>query len=325
MRETCGIGVCGACTVLLDGEPVSGCLMLAAQAAGREITTVEGLDESRPRPAGVQRGARLPVRLVHAGLRPHREGDAARRRGPRGARRQPVPLRLLREDRGGGAQMRLVTYDAGAGPRVGAAGGRRHGDRPRLRRRHGRLHRGRRAGEHDRPGPGRAAARAAAPALAARLPRLRGPHANALTRLGRPIPDEWYDVPAYYKGMPDTVIGPDDGDPVAGVHRQARPRARARRGDRARGARRRARGRRRLHLRLHDLERHVGARRAGARAAGRHGPGQGEGLGRLERARPVHRHRRRARRVGPRHARARERRAVGRGHVRPHAPHASPT
>jgi aerobic-type carbon monoxide dehydrogenase small subunit (CoxS/CutS family) len=43
VRATCGIGVCGACTVLLDGEPVSGCLMLAAQAAGREITTVEGL------------------------------------------------------------------------------------------------------------------------------------------------------------------------------------------------------------------------------------------------------------------------------------------
>jgi 2-keto-4-pentenoate hydratase/2-oxohepta-3-ene-1,7-dioic acid hydratase in catechol pathway len=32
---------------------------------------------------------------------------------------------------------------------------------------------------------------------------------NALTRLGRPIPTEWYDVPAYYKGMPDTVIGPE--------------------------------------------------------------------------------------------------------------------
>ena len=30
VRETCAIGVCGACTVLLDGEPVSGCLMLAA-------------------------------------------------------------------------------------------------------------------------------------------------------------------------------------------------------------------------------------------------------------------------------------------------------
>ena len=47
-RATCGIGVCGACTVLLDGEPVSGCLMLAAAAAGREITTVEGLDEADP-------------------------------------------------------------------------------------------------------------------------------------------------------------------------------------------------------------------------------------------------------------------------------------
>ena len=48
VRETCGIGVCGACTVLLDGEPVSGCLTLTASVAGREITTVEGLDESDP-------------------------------------------------------------------------------------------------------------------------------------------------------------------------------------------------------------------------------------------------------------------------------------
>jgi aerobic-type carbon monoxide dehydrogenase small subunit (CoxS/CutS family) len=47
VRETCAIGVCGACTVLLDGEPVSGCLTLAAQAAGREVTTVEGLDGDR--------------------------------------------------------------------------------------------------------------------------------------------------------------------------------------------------------------------------------------------------------------------------------------
>ena len=48
VRETCGIGVCGACTVLLDGEPVTGCLTLAPQAAGREVTTVEGLDEADP-------------------------------------------------------------------------------------------------------------------------------------------------------------------------------------------------------------------------------------------------------------------------------------
>jgi aerobic-type carbon monoxide dehydrogenase small subunit (CoxS/CutS family) len=48
VRETCGIGMCGACTVLLDGEPVSGCLMLTAAAAGREVTTVEGLGGDHP-------------------------------------------------------------------------------------------------------------------------------------------------------------------------------------------------------------------------------------------------------------------------------------
>ncbi|GIH71467.1 (2Fe-2S)-binding protein [Sphaerimonospora thailandensis] len=39
----CEHGVCGACTVLLDGEPVRSCLMFAATADGHEITTVEGL------------------------------------------------------------------------------------------------------------------------------------------------------------------------------------------------------------------------------------------------------------------------------------------
>ena len=39
----CEHGVCGACTVLLDGEPVRSCLMLAVQAAGSSITTIEGL------------------------------------------------------------------------------------------------------------------------------------------------------------------------------------------------------------------------------------------------------------------------------------------
>jgi aerobic-type carbon monoxide dehydrogenase small subunit (CoxS/CutS family) len=42
-KEVCDRGSCGACTVLLDGEPVASCLMLAADAVGREITTVEGL------------------------------------------------------------------------------------------------------------------------------------------------------------------------------------------------------------------------------------------------------------------------------------------
>jgi aerobic carbon-monoxide dehydrogenase small subunit len=43
IREGCGVGMCGACTVLVDGRIVSGCLMLAVQAEGREIVTVEGL------------------------------------------------------------------------------------------------------------------------------------------------------------------------------------------------------------------------------------------------------------------------------------------
>lgn len=42
-KEGCGEGDCGACTVLLDGEPVNACLVLAAEADGKEVLTVEGL------------------------------------------------------------------------------------------------------------------------------------------------------------------------------------------------------------------------------------------------------------------------------------------
>jgi carbon-monoxide dehydrogenase small subunit len=41
--EGCGVGVCGSCTVLLDGEPVSSCLVLAPDVDGREVRTIEGL------------------------------------------------------------------------------------------------------------------------------------------------------------------------------------------------------------------------------------------------------------------------------------------
>lgn len=42
-KDGCGEGVCGACTILLDGHPVSSCLLLASYAEGKEITTIEGL------------------------------------------------------------------------------------------------------------------------------------------------------------------------------------------------------------------------------------------------------------------------------------------
>jgi carbon-monoxide dehydrogenase small subunit len=43
VRYGCGEGVCGTCTVLLDDEPVNGCLTLAVQAAGHQVTTLRGL------------------------------------------------------------------------------------------------------------------------------------------------------------------------------------------------------------------------------------------------------------------------------------------
>lgn len=74
-KEGCGVGVCGACTVRLDGRIVSSCLMLAAMAEGSELTTVEGLaQDGRLRPiqeafiahGGFQCGICTPGQLMAA-------------------------------------------------------------------------------------------------------------------------------------------------------------------------------------------------------------------------------------------------------------------
>jgi aerobic-type carbon monoxide dehydrogenase small subunit (CoxS/CutS family) len=45
-REGCGVGMCGSCTVLLDGKPISSCLLLAPLAEGKQILTIEGLSSA---------------------------------------------------------------------------------------------------------------------------------------------------------------------------------------------------------------------------------------------------------------------------------------
>ncbi len=104
--------------------------------------------------------------------------------------------------------MKFVTYEAGDGPRVGMLKDRRvvdvgfDGDMVAFIE----------AGAPVREGVPVANARLLAP-LRPRSMRdfltFEGHMKNALGRLGRPIPEEWYEVPAFYKGMPDTVIGPE--------------------------------------------------------------------------------------------------------------------
>ena len=74
-KEGCGVGVCGACTVLVDGELFASCITLAAAVDGAEVTTVEGIaDEGRLHPVqqafidhgGFQCGICTPGQIVAA-------------------------------------------------------------------------------------------------------------------------------------------------------------------------------------------------------------------------------------------------------------------
>ena len=69
-KRSCDVEVCGACTVLVDGGPVSACTFLAVDADGREVLTVEGFAQTarvRTLRAGVRAPRRVAMRVLHTG------------------------------------------------------------------------------------------------------------------------------------------------------------------------------------------------------------------------------------------------------------------
>ena len=125
----CEHGVCGACTVLLDGAPVRSCLLLAVSADGADITTVEGLTEpdgtlSPVQQAfadchGLQCGFCTPGFLVTitAGLR---APPTRARAGPGDDRREPLPVHRYHNIVASVLRAAEIQREREAGPRTGA-------------------------------------------------------------------------------------------------------------------------------------------------------------------------------------------------------------
>ena len=108
-HQGCDTAQCGACTVLLDGQAVKSCSLLALQAQGRAVTTVEGLARGdTPHPLqeafiachGLQCGFCTPGMLMSACGAAQAGAATQRRADRRCAGGQPVPLHRLREHRG---------------------------------------------------------------------------------------------------------------------------------------------------------------------------------------------------------------------------------
>ncbi len=106
-KEGCASGDCGACSIMLDDRLVCSCLMLAAEAEGHDIRTIEGMahgEKLHPLQQKFLEMAALQCGICTSGMLVASDGAAAqesapeRGRGPLLARRQSLPVHRLRQD-----------------------------------------------------------------------------------------------------------------------------------------------------------------------------------------------------------------------------------